>query len=318
MEPHSVFLYVCGGVHSWNVNVNGHSGTLVASHPGNQNAVKHGVYSPRLIEARAVEIEAELEEKLDLSSMDRLALAQLARLEATLEAIDRDLQQRGHIDSRGKPNPLLSYQLRIFRRYEALLAAISSLQPRNVAGKDETTPLPRVEIAVEASGTEIGHRRVKVAQALEREIRADKPNGVRVSALVALDRIRRQPALRGDEEESDPLFTVYDLAPGSNPVLHRARPARTEPDEDRKPSTCSTDLADRGRPQKVCHFYYVSKSRNDSLSGPIGSFEPPNPNGHAVPVVSTEDPETAALWRAELAAGRLPQVHEQDHDRQIR
>jgi hypothetical protein len=38
------------------MNNDGHPETLVASQPGNANALKHGVHSPRLIQARAAEI----------------------------------------------------------------------------------------------------------------------------------------------------------------------------------------------------------------------------------------------------------------------
>jgi hypothetical protein len=42
------------------MNKGGHPETLVASQPGNANALKHGVHSPRLIQARATEIVTEL------------------------------------------------------------------------------------------------------------------------------------------------------------------------------------------------------------------------------------------------------------------
>jgi hypothetical protein len=42
------------------MNKDGNSSSLIASHPGNLNAVKQGVHSPRLIQARAAEIAAEL------------------------------------------------------------------------------------------------------------------------------------------------------------------------------------------------------------------------------------------------------------------
>ena len=42
------------------MNKRGHPETLVASQLGNTNALKHGVHSPRLIQARAAEIATEL------------------------------------------------------------------------------------------------------------------------------------------------------------------------------------------------------------------------------------------------------------------
>jgi hypothetical protein len=42
------------------MNKRGNPGTLVAAQPGNANAARHGVHSPRLIQARAAEIATEL------------------------------------------------------------------------------------------------------------------------------------------------------------------------------------------------------------------------------------------------------------------
>jgi hypothetical protein len=49
------------------VNKLGNTETLVASHPGNMNAVKHGVHSQCLIESRAAEVTAQLTQSVEFS-----------------------------------------------------------------------------------------------------------------------------------------------------------------------------------------------------------------------------------------------------------
>ena len=106
------------------MNERGNPETLVSSHPGNANAVKHGVHSPRLIQARAAELEAELGPSLELSPLQRLALKEVARCMAILEAIDRDLDERGLVEKSGKPRNLLNYRSRVSRQLEQWLAKI--------------------------------------------------------------------------------------------------------------------------------------------------------------------------------------------------
>ncbi len=61
------------------MNRRGHPKTMVASQPGNENAVKHGVHSPRLIQARAAEIASELARSFAFSPTQRLAVHEAAR-----------------------------------------------------------------------------------------------------------------------------------------------------------------------------------------------------------------------------------------------
>lgn len=77
------------------MNKRGNPESLVASHPGNQNAVKNGVHSSRLIQARAAEIASELTLSFEFSPAERLAVQEAARCIAILEAIDRDFDERG-------------------------------------------------------------------------------------------------------------------------------------------------------------------------------------------------------------------------------
>ena len=100
------------------MNINGNPSTLVASHPGNANAVKYGVHSSRFIEPRAAEIVTHLTESFEFSVAELIAVEQLARCIAILDALDRDLDERGLVDKRGEPRYLLNYRSRITRDLE--------------------------------------------------------------------------------------------------------------------------------------------------------------------------------------------------------
>jgi hypothetical protein len=121
------------------MNTRGNPESLVASHPGNQNAVKHGVHSSRLIQARAAEIASELTQSFEFSPAERLAVQEAARCIAILEAIDRDFDERGLVDDEGTPRYLLNHRSRISRQLEQWLEKISAALERNPA--DEPEPI---------------------------------------------------------------------------------------------------------------------------------------------------------------------------------
>jgi hypothetical protein len=123
------------------MNKRGHRETLVASQPGNLNAVKHGVHSPRLLQARAAEIESELTRSFQFSPAQRLAVREAARCMAILEAIDRDLDERGLVDRAGDPRYLLNHRWRASRQLEDWLAKISETIERQAA-EGEQLPAP--------------------------------------------------------------------------------------------------------------------------------------------------------------------------------
>src|SRR6266536_4229414 len=125
------------------MNKGGHPETLVAAQPGNANALKHGVHSPRLIQARAAEI-VELTRSWDFSPTQRLAVHEAARCMAILEAIDRDLDDRGLVDKDGKPRYLLNHRWRVSRQLDHWLAKISEVIERQSAEDREP---PRAEFA---------------------------------------------------------------------------------------------------------------------------------------------------------------------------
>jgi hypothetical protein len=113
------------------VNRRGNPKTLVAAHPGNLNAVKSGAHSPRLIEARADEIISELNVTEELDEAGRIALLEVGRLMALIEAIDRDLGERGVADRNGKERYLLQRRERYSRRLMEVTESLREAQVRS-------------------------------------------------------------------------------------------------------------------------------------------------------------------------------------------
>jgi hypothetical protein len=162
------------------MNTRGNPTSLVAAHPGNLNAVKQGVHSPRLIQTRAVEIASELAESSAFSPADRLAVHEAARCIAILEAIDRDLDERGLVDKAGEPRYLLNHRARISRQLEQWLTKISAAIERHSAREQ---PPPRGEFG-------------DYVQALQRIALGLDPTGTARDRLAALKELLRL-GLRG-------------------------------------------------------------------------------------------------------------------------
>src|SRR4051812_39648828 len=100
------------------MNVKGNPQTLRASQPGNKNAVKSGVYSPRALAPRAREVADALLAAPHTAPLDQIAAEEIGSLVATLEAIDLDLLERGLTDRRGHARSLLDYRVRLSGRLE--------------------------------------------------------------------------------------------------------------------------------------------------------------------------------------------------------
>lgn len=124
------------------MNKRGNPESLVASHPGNFNAAKQGVHSPRLIQARAAEIAGELTQSFEFSPAERLAVHEAARCIAILEAIDRELDQRGLIDKKGQPRYLLNHRSRTSRQLEQWLEKVQAAIERRALSEQAS---PRAE-----------------------------------------------------------------------------------------------------------------------------------------------------------------------------
>jgi len=115
----------------------GHPETLVPAHPGNQNAVKQGIHSPRLMQARAAEIASDLGKLHEFSLTEQVAVQEMARCIAILEAIDRDLDERGLVDREGAPRYLLNHRSRMSRQLEQWLAKVSEAIEQKEASEQQ-------------------------------------------------------------------------------------------------------------------------------------------------------------------------------------
>jgi hypothetical protein len=123
-----------------NMNKNGNPGSLVAAHPGNANAAKYGVYSPRLTQPRAAEIVAELMQTFEFTVTQRVALVEFAGCSAVLEAIDLDLMERGVVDRSGEARSLLNHRSRIVRQLDHWLSKIAPAMERQALSKQTLAP----------------------------------------------------------------------------------------------------------------------------------------------------------------------------------
>jgi hypothetical protein len=162
------------------VNKSGHPATLIASQPGNANAIKHGVHSPRVIKFRALEIEAELTEPFELPPVYRLAAREVAHNMALLEAIDGYLSDQGLTDRRGKPRYLVEQRARTSRQLGYWLEKLSPELERQQAAAErqvevESRPpedgIKRIcQLAVAALESDMFRSYPEIAQALELQL----------------------------------------------------------------------------------------------------------------------------------------------------
>jgi hypothetical protein len=146
------------------MNTRGNPESLVASHPGNQNAVKHGVHSSRLIQARAAEIAGELTQSFAFSPAERLAVQEAARCIAILEAIDRDFDERGLVDDEGTPRYLLNHRSRISRQLEQWLQKISAAIERSPGTDTERLRADLPDYVCALQEIALGHDRSATAR----------------------------------------------------------------------------------------------------------------------------------------------------------
>jgi hypothetical protein len=103
------------------MNSKGQPENLVPAHPGNRNAVRFGVYSPRALAPRAREVADALLDAPHAVPLDQIAAEEIGSLVATIEAIDADLAQRGLIDGDGNARTILDYRGRLSGRLERWL-----------------------------------------------------------------------------------------------------------------------------------------------------------------------------------------------------
>jgi hypothetical protein len=185
------------------VNKNGNPRTLIASHPGNTNAARHGAYSPGLMEARATEIEQGLLQSFEFSAAQRFAVHEVAHYKAILEAIDRDLDDRGLVDKRrGEPRSIVNLRSSASRQLDRWLSKISLTMDR------QTSDEPRQPA---------GH--AHYVRELERIVSNDPSASARVTALNTL--LKLDPGSTGVTHVTMNFLCDDD----GKPIL---RPDRTE------------------------------------------------------------------------------------------
>jgi len=244
-----------------------------------------------LIGERSKEIAEGLVQSFEFTPAERVAVAEAARCIALLEAIDNDLDERGIVDGRGKERRLVELRVRVSGRLERWLDKFAGAMEQQLRGQDVSKGEPQ----------EHEHEpRVGPLEALRGALLATKRSGqpdwpTRVSAarvLAALCPDEVQP-----KKEPTPSIIVYDLPPGTESVLHRApSEAKTPVSAPETPSDPTKHLFSYERPDgEHDHIGMWSDARHDWSRG-----------GY-VTMSSTDDPEIAEQWRAEPAAGRLPQ-----------
>ena len=120
-------------------------------------------------------------------------------------------------------------------------------------------------------------------------------------ALAALPPEEDEPET---QQPSTPSITVYDLPPGATPVLHHPASGAAE-----APPTTAPEAPSEQAVPDTRIFQYLSPDGKPEM---IGTWSPATRDvstGVVKAVVSiTADPETSERWRAEPAAGKLPQT----------
>lgn len=115
------------------MNTRGTPDNLVAAHPENANASKHGIYSRagRLLSARASEIADAVMSAPQVRSPDEFGAAEIGRLLALIEAMDDEIDTNG-LTRWGDARSLVKLRLQASRRLEEWLDryAMTPRRPR--------------------------------------------------------------------------------------------------------------------------------------------------------------------------------------------
>lgn len=107
------------------MNRNGNPESLVPQ-DGNLHAVKSGVYSDRVLSDRIEERRAQLRALPWMREVDEIAIGEASRLLARIEAVDADLDERGHFGRNGARS-LLEHRARLTRELRAWLKDLGAL-----------------------------------------------------------------------------------------------------------------------------------------------------------------------------------------------
>jgi hypothetical protein len=172
---------------------------------------------------------------------------------------------------------------------------------RTVQGADENADLRALAAAQGAVSGEVGPVEILRGALLATKASGQADWPTRVSAARALAALRPEE-VEPTAEQQTPSIVVYDLPPGTDPVLHRGR---KESETSVVPAEAPSEEL---QPPELHTFLYRP---DDGQNEVIGSWDAGIlENGGYVSFHTTDDRETATLWLAELAAGRLPQSTE--------
>ena len=139
---------ICEGV-----NVRGTPANLVASHPGNTNAAKSGIYSPQLQAKRAAEIEARSAGLSTFELAQAATIDERKRLHVLLAVLDHDIEAHGVSTKAGSSRRQVTQRSNVARQLQILADATWS--PRT--GVDVVAPRNHLAAdAVEAEGDGVG------------------------------------------------------------------------------------------------------------------------------------------------------------------
>ena len=145
------------------MNSTGRSENLRPDQPGNSNARRHGVFSEREMAPYALEIADALMSAPHTVLLDRLAAEEIGRIKARIEAIDRDLDERGLTDRHGNARSLLDLRIRLSRRLESWLKEFGATPASRVGWVEQLSRAEIVRAAVRAE-LEEGARLVATAE----------------------------------------------------------------------------------------------------------------------------------------------------------
>ena len=172
---------------------------------------------------------------------------------------------------------------------------------------------PELRLIAEREGAVPGE--VAPVEMLRTALHATKANGqpdwgtrlAAVRALAALPPEEDEPETQ--HQPSTPSITVHDLPPGATPVLHYPASGAAE-----APPTILPEAPSEQAVPDTRVFSYLSPGGKPEMIGrwsPGARGDSPQTTVQAK-ILITHNPETAERWRAELAAGRLPQDSEDE------
>ncbi len=204
------------------------------------------------------------------------------------------------------------------RAAKAVGSGLSYVEAGAIVGRSKRTVTrwlqdPELRLIAERESAVPGE--VAPVEMLRAALHATKASG-QPDWAARLAAVRALAALPPEEDEpetaqrpSTPSITVYDLPPGATPVLHTPASGATE-----APATAAPQPPSEQAVPDTRVFQYLSP---DGKSETIGMWSPAARGDSSQGVVKasisiTADLETSELWRAELAAGRLPQTSEDE------